>query len=220
MDLYTNSDDGNSTFLYSLDGQIGYGAKIGNSGDTSLTYDSGANYYRLQGNDGTLYANDDDYKEIWLSNDAGQYFFGIKNVIANNAGENIIGGNSESNFIVDGSGRTSMWGGAENVADTLQGGDGHNLFWYGLNDGNDLITNAKESDFILMYDVTLDNIADAQVGERNISITLNNGNNLNIQDSGDVTPTFWISAGGSESTMYKYTRSTGTWEQTWQDPDA
>lgn len=220
MNLQTNTEDGNSLFLYSLDGSIGYGAKIGNDYETSLNFDLGANYYHLNGNDGTLYANFDTYKEIWLSNDAGQYFFGIKNVVANNAGENIIGGNDESNLIIGGSGRTSMWGGAENVSDTLQGGDGHNLFWYGLNDGNDFVTNAKEGDIVSMYDVTLDDIADAQVGEHNISITLNNGNNLNIQDSGNVTPTFWLSSSETSGVMYKYTRSTGKWEQTWQDSDA
>ena len=209
MILNTNTEDGNSLFLYSLDGEVGYGAKIGNSEDTSLNFDLGANYYRLPGNDGTLYANFDTYKEIWLSNDAGQYFFGIKNVVANNAGENIIGGNSESNLIVGGSGSNSLWGGAENVADTLQGGDGHNLFWYGLNDGNDIITNAKEGDIISMYDVALDNIADAQIGEHNISITLNNGHNLNIQDSGEVTPTFQL----ADNAQYNYNRSTGSWQE-------
>ncbi|MBQ9487760.1 MAG: hypothetical protein IJU91_08200 [Selenomonadaceae bacterium] len=209
MNVFTNTEDGNSLFLYSLDGSIGYGAKIGNDYETSLNFDLGANYYQLSGTDGTLYANFDTYKEIWLSNDGGEYFFGIKNVVANNAGENIIGGNDESNLIVGGSGGNTMWGGAENVSDTLQGGDGHNMFWYGLAEGNDLITNAKESDIVYLYDITLDNIAAAPIDAEKITITLNDGNSVTVQNSSTVTPTFQL-AGGDR---YNFNRSTGTWNE-------
>ncbi len=207
MNIFTNTNDGNSLFLYSLDGSTGYGAKVGNDYETSLNFDSGANYYHLSGTDGTLYANFDAYKEIWLSNDAGQYFFGIKNVVANNAGENVIGGDDESNLIIGGSGSNSLWGGAENVSDTLQGGDGNNLFWYGLSEGNDLVTNAKESDIVHLYDITLDNIASAPVDAEKITITLQDGNSVTVQNSSTVTPTFQL-AGGDK---YNYNRSTGTW---------
>lgn len=209
MDLYTNTEDGNSLFLYSLDGSIGYGAKVGNDYETSLNFDLGANYYYLNRNDGTLYANFDTYKEIWLDNSAGQYFFGIKDVVANNAGENIIGGNEESNLIIGGSGGNSLWGGIDNASDTLQGGEGNNLFWYGLNNGSDIVTNAKESDIVHLYDIVLDNIADAQVDAEKISIVLNDGNSLTVQNSSEVTPTFRLA--GNE--QYKYNRSTGSWNE-------
>ena len=209
MNVFTNTEDGNSLFLYSLDGSIGYGAKIGNDYETSLNFDLGANYYHLSGTDGTLYANFDTYKEIWLSNDAGQYFFGIKNVVANNAGENIIGGNDDSNLIVGGSGSNSLWGGAENVSDTLQGGDGYNLFWYGLNNGNDLVTNAKESDLVHLYDIVLDNIADAPIDAEKITVTLKDGNSVTVQNSSTITPTFQLADGE----QYKYNRATGAWQE-------
>ncbi len=209
MKLQTNTEDGNSLVLYSLDGSIGYGAKIGNDYETSLNFDLDVNYYRLSGTDGTLYVNFDTYKEIWLSNDAGQYYFGIKNVVANNAGENVIGGNEESNLIVGGSGGNSLWGGADNVADTLQGGDGHNLFWYGLNEGNDIITNAKEGDIVYLYDSTLDNIASAPIDAEKITVSFNDGSNVTIQNSSTITPTFQL-AGGEQ---YNYNRATGTWQE-------
>ena len=207
--LQTNSDNGNDVFLYSLDGNNIVGAKVGKDSDESLTYDSSANYYNLKVDNGTLYLNDDARKEIWLDNNAGQFYFGIKNVIANNSGENIIVGNYESNLIVGGSGSNSLWGGAGNTADTLQGGSGYNMFWYGVGEGNDIITNAKESDVVNLYNISLEQITDAQITNENISVTMSDGNNLTVNNSSNITPTFQLSSGEK----YNYNRSSGTWDR-------
>ena len=213
MNLLTNSSEGEEIFLYSLDGNNIYGAKVGNYSDQSLTYDAGVNYYHLQGDGGTLNVNADGYKEIWLDNNAGRYYFGIKDVQANNTGDNILGGNNYENLLVGGSGNNSMWGGAGN--DTLQGGDGTNFFWYGLNDGNDVITNSKEGDIISLYDLVIDDISNLNIESGKISMTLTNGNNLTIQDSGNVTPIFWINANAehTEGMKYQYNRASNEWQQ-------
>ena len=208
MNLLTSSDDGNSVILYSLDGSNIAGAKIGNASDNSFTYDSSANYYQLQNDGGTIYAYSDGRNEIWLEN-AGQYYVGIQNITANNAGENILAGNANSNLIIGGSGSNSLWGGAGNVADTLQGGDGYNMFWYGQGDGNDVITNAKESDVVNLYNIQLSQITDAQIDEEKISVTLDNGNVLNVYNSSNVTPTFQLASGEK----YNYNRESGSWQQ-------
>ena len=208
MNLQTSSDDGNSVILYSLDGSNIAGAKIGNASDNSFTYDSSANYYQLQNDGGTIYAYSDGRNEIWLEN-AGQYYVGIQNITANNAGENILAGNANSNLIIGGSGSNSLWGGAGNVADTLQGGDGYNMFWYGQGDGNDVITNAKESDVVNLYNIQLSQITDAQIDEEKISVTLDNGNVLNVYNSSNVTPTFQLASGEK----YNYNRESGSWQQ-------
>ena len=209
MNLQTDSEDGNSVILYSLDGNNIAGAKVGNDSDESLTYDSSANYYQLKVDNGTLYVNDDSRKEIWLDNNAGRYYFGIKNVIANNAGENIIAGNTESNSIVGGSGSSSLWGGAGNTADTLQGGSGYTMFWYGSSEGNDIITNAKEGDVVNLYNISLEQIADVQITNENISVTMSDGNNLTVNNSSTVTTTFQLSNGEK----YNYNRSSETWNR-------
>ncbi|MBQ7199161.1 MAG: hypothetical protein IJS29_07870, partial [Selenomonadaceae bacterium] len=213
MNLLTNSSEGEEIFLYSLDGNNIYGAKVGNYSDQSLTYDAGVNYYHLQGDGGTLNVNADGYKEIWLDNNAGRYYFGIKDVQANNTGDNILGGNNYENLLVGGSGNNSMWGGAGN--DTLQGGDGTNFFWYGLNDGNDVITNSKEGDIISLYDLVIADISNLNIESGKISMTLTNGNNLTIQDSGNVTPIFWINANAehTEGMKYQYNRASNEWQQ-------
>ena len=210
MNVQTNSDDGNGVFFYSLDGNNIYGAKIGNDSDESLTYDGSANYYRLQGEGGTLYVNEGDDVSILLDNSSdSQYFFGIQNVIANNSGDNTFTGNNKANLFVGGSGTNNMWGGLDNAADTLQGGDGTNVFWYGGH-GNDVIINAKESDVVNLYNISLRLISDVQITEGNIVMTfVDNESVLTIKDTGNVTPTFQI-AGSIE--RYNYNRSSGTWQ--------
>ena len=210
MDVQTNSDDGNGVFFYSLDGNNIYGAKIGNDSQESLTYDSSANYYRLPGEGGTLYVNDGDDVSILLDNSSeSQYFFGIQNVIANNSGDNTFTGNNKANLFVGGSGTNNMWGGLDNAADTLQGGDGTNVFWYGGH-GNDVITNAKESDVVNLYNISLRLISDVQITEGNILMTfVDNESVLTIKDTGNVTPTFQLA---DSVDRYNYNRSSGTWQ--------
>lgn len=209
MNLFTNSDNGDGVFLYSTDGENVSGAKVGNDSDESLTYDSAANYYRLKGDNGTLYLTADDSKEIWLDNNAGKYFFGIKNVVANNAGSNIIGGNSYENLIVGGNGNNSLWGGGTSENDTLQGGAGTNTFWYGLGEGNDIITNAKENDLVDLYNIPLSEIFDAQVDADKISVTFSDGQTLTVHNSSTITPKFQL----VDDSKYSYNRTSNTWQK-------
>ncbi len=217
MNLQTNSSEGEEIFLYSLDGNNIYGAKVGNDSNQSLTYDAGVNYYHLQGDGGTLNVNSDGHNEIWLDNNAGRYYFGIKNVQANNSGENILAGNSYNNLIVGGSGSNSLWGGSGSEDDTLQGGDGYNMFWYGIGEGNDTITNAKSSDVINLYNVSVDQVIGKGTGMSSnngqvvysISPIFSNGNTLTVNYSENLSPTFQLASGEK----YKFNRESKEWQQ-------
>ena len=209
LNLQTSSDDGNGVFLYSLDGNNIAGAKVGNDSDNSLTDDSSANYYYLPNDGGTIYVYGDGRNDTWLDNSVGKYYFGITNITANNAGENILAGNNYNNVIIGGSGSNSMWGGGGSEDDTLQGGDGYNMFWYGQGEGNDVVTNAKESDVVNLYDINLSQITSAQVDGEKISFTVDNGNVLNVYNSSSVTPTFKLASGEK----YNYNRESSAWQQ-------
>ena len=197
LNLQTNSSEGEEIFLYSLDGNNIAGAKVGNYSDESLTYDAGVNYYHLANNGGTLNVKSEGHNEIWLGNNAGQYYFGIQNVQADNAGENILAGNGESNLIVGGTGSNSIWGGSGSEDDTLQGGAGYNMFWYGNGEGNDTITNAKASDVINMYNINFDEIIGQGTGSlwggASEEKTLQDGNSADLAwyglGEGNNTPT-------------------------------
>ena len=81
----------------------------------------------------------------------------VKNVSAIDASSmtnrvGIIGRNDRANTIIGGHGETQMLGGA-NQSDTLTGGSGTNIFWFGSNHGNDTITNFNSAtDTLKLFD--------------------------------------------------------------------
>lgn len=81
----------------------------------------------------------------------------VKNVSAIDASSmtnrvGIIGRNDRANTIIGGHGETQMLGGA-NQSDTLTGGSGTNIFWFGSNHGSDTITNFNSvTDTLKLFD--------------------------------------------------------------------
>ena len=74
-----------------------------------------------------------------------------------------------------------MWGGNSSSNDTLIGGNGADMFRYGLTDGHDVIQNVTSDDVINLYDVTLEDVASAEVTASAIQITTTTGNSLTVE---------------------------------------
>ena len=120
--------------------------------------------------------------------------------------EVIIGGNNSANQITAGSGGSSLWGGFGGD-DILTGGSGVDNFFYGKNDGADVINNASSSDFVNLYDVSLADIISANISGSQISVSLSTGNNLQINSSENLSATFNLADGS-----WKFNYSSQTWQ--------
>ena len=207
--LRTDSNSDEDILLYSLDGQNIYGAKLG-AGDT-LSYDSSVNFYKSDGGDGILVLNDDTHKEIWLDNSAGISYVGINHVVATNNGDNVLAGNEQENILVggDGEGSSSLWGGSGEETDYLSAGTGKTMFWYGFGQGNDVIFSNKENDVVNLYDINLNQIADAQIDDEGIIGVFTNGQSITVYSSTELSAEFQLANGEK----YRYNRSSSSWQQ-------
>ena len=207
--LRTDSNSDEDILLYSLDGQNIYGAKLG-AGDT-LSYDSSVNFYKSDGGDGILVLNDDNHKEIWLDGRAGISYVGINHVVATNNGDNVLAGNEQENILVggDGEGSSSLWGGSGEETDYLSAGTGKTMFWYGFGQGNDVIFSNKENDVVNLYDINLNQIADAQIDDEGIIGVFTNGQSITVYSSTELSAEFQLANGEK----YRYNRSSSSWQQ-------
>lgn len=203
--LQTNSSSSEAIIQYSADGNNIFGAKIGASDTKSLNYDNAVTYFQLGGN-GTLNVTGSGQNNVWLDGSQGKSFSGINNIKATGNGQNILAGNSANNSIVSGSGNSSLWGGAGNNSDTLIGGNGTDMFWYGKNDGEDIINNASSSDVVNLYDVRLQDITAATTFGKKTSLTFNTGKHLQINSTENLSPTFKLADGS-----WKFNHSSRQW---------
>ena len=89
----------------------------------------------------------------------------------------------------------------------MTGGAGQDNFFYGKNDGADVINNASSSDTVNLYDVTLADITAAVTSENQISVTFNTGSNLQINSAENLSATFNLADGN-----WKFNHSSGTWQ--------
>ena len=121
--------------------------------------------------------------------------------------EVIIGGNNTSNEILTGSGGSSLWGGVGGN-DTLIGGSGEDNFFYGKNDGKDVINNSTSNDSINLYDVRLSDITSVSYGLNSISVNLNSGGSLKINDTGNLSSKFILADG----TKWQFNHSNSQWQ--------
>ncbi|MBR5914616.1 MAG: hypothetical protein IKZ58_09715 [Selenomonadaceae bacterium] len=144
--------------------------------------------------------------EIWLDTITAYYITDID--ARENPNDLILAGDTKNNIIYDGSGNSSLWGGAGSIDDTLVGGSGAEMFWYGKYDGNDVITNAGFSDIVNLYDISLSDIITAEVSTDHVTARFSTGTTLIINDDDRVTPTFQLGDGG----RYNYNRDTGQWQ--------
>ena len=99
--------------------------------------------------------------EAWLDGSRGvTYLPSVKNIDASASnGTVILAGNEAENLIAAGRGSASLWGGSGAASDTLQGGSGHNDFFYGAGEGNDLIEDYLAGDVIDVYQGMVHSVA-------------------------------------------------------------
>ena len=120
--------------------------------------------------------------------------------------EVIGGGNELTNIITAGSGGSSLWGGTGG-ADTLTGGNGQDIFFFGKNDGADIINNAASSDVVNLYDVSLSDIVAANISGNAVSATFNTGATLQINSAENLSSTFRLA-----DSSWKYNHRSNQWQ--------
>ena len=212
MTVNTDSYSGDDAILYSGDGQSFYSAKIADSTATNITYYENIKYYGLA-QFGTLNlqngTHDGNSHDIRLDGSNGVSYLYIANINASgSSGNDTLYGNAGSNEIRAGSGNSTLWGGQyDGTADILIGGDGVDTFLVGKNDGNDVIQSSSYNDVINLYDVSLSEIS-TSTDENNIYLSLNNGSQITIQNSDNLSSAVWTSDGG----RYRYNRSSSSWQ--------
>lgn len=125
--------------------------------------------------------------------------------------EVIIGANDGANVLTAGDGGSSLWGGSGSYGsgsyDTLTGGAGIDTFFWGKNDGSDVIANASSNDLINLYDVSLDNIISAKTEGNEIYVRFDTGCDLLIESSENLSATFKLADGN-----FKFNHSSGEWQ--------
>lgn len=134
----------------------------------------------------TVYVSDAYTRNLWLmGTDLINNTTSYRNVSArtidarNSTRQRTLVGNLLNNVIYAGSGGDSMWGNGS-TNDTMYGGIGRDMFWYGTGDGNDCIRNFtcgsdENSDIINFYDY---GISTAYRDNGTVHILLTNGEEL------------------------------------------
>lgn len=169
--------------------------------------DEGFSLYYYNGSQLVLEVGNKFQGEVWTETFTDQYIVDVVDA-TNNYNDLILAGNSVSNAIFDGAGNSSLWGGDSNVDDTLVGGSGAEMFWYGKYEGYDNIFNADSSDIVNLYDANLSEITAAEISDSQVVVRFNTGTALVIYDNDSVTPTFQLGDG----VRCKYNRDIGQWQ--------
>ena len=81
------------------------------------------------------------------------------------------------------------------------------MFWYGKNDGSDVIQGASVNDTVNLYDINLDAITEINISSNQIFARFDTGLTLTINDGGGLTPTYQL----ADSSRYKYNHDSGEW---------
>ena len=162
----------------------------------TLDYDGIADYLQVTGKNGTVKVNSSlTSAEIWLNNDRTKWtgtegkpqtFVGDIKVLnaSEMEGQATLVGNNNDNVITAAQGNTSMWGGNHNESnDTLIGGFGDDKFWYGLNEGDDVINNVESNDLINLYNIKVEDVKSLDVTATQIKATFTGGHSLTINTS-------------------------------------
>ena len=193
-------------FRYSTDGQNVYSAKIGfNNKKNTITYEDGISYYSGGQYDDVIKTASYDSKNIWLDGSQGVLFDSIENIDATNStGDHQLVGNSGNNIIRAGYGKDQLWGQAGN--DTLFGGAGDNVFYYGVNEGSDVIYNSSSTDEIDLYNVSLSDIYSYSFDGSSLRLNMSGGESLTIVGQ-DGASNFVL----ADRSGYSYNRLTDTW---------
>jgi len=152
------SGEVNTAVKFTSDNATVLNVKVGNTASANdFTYDSNVQYY-FGGNAGNTLTVDG--AEIYLEN---ENFVNITTVNAqSSSNNNLLYGDSASNTLIGGGGTSSLWGGTGQADDVLIGGSGENIFRYGLNEGNDTLSNTKSTDTLNLYNVQVSDIVSVE----------------------------------------------------------
>lgn len=147
---------GNAGSLYNV---------VGNS--TAVSYSEDADI--LVGDDATLNVMVEKTVGIDLSGTMGldsKVYSGIKSIDASKSTSNscLVLANSASGKITASAGGSAMWGGG-NESQTLIGGYGADLFWFGSTDGADRAQNVSKDDCVFLYNAA--DISEVEIGGTN-----------------------------------------------------
>ena len=94
--------------------------------------------------------------------------------------EVIIGSDNQSNQLYSNEVGSSLWGGRGNSNDELYGNTGADVFIYAYNNGQDNIFNAGLEDSVALLNISLDQIAGAQITDNGVTAQFTDGGSLNI----------------------------------------
>ena len=201
------SDDSIIPYAIESSREVRY-AKIGRS---TLSYDDEVAFFHTNSG-GTVYVRGDSNVNIWMDGNLGQHFSGVTNLnTADSSGYNtLVGGNGVSTSILGGYGNSSLWGGYGSTADdTLFGGSGSEMFWYGRNDGNDFVKNAASNDTIFLYDSVLDHIEKITAVDMDMTIGFDSKSSLFVTATEANGPTIVL----ADRSRWRYHYDSATWTQ-------
>ena len=186
-----------------------YGDVVAQISDGDLTYDGRANYFSTTTKSRAKLevSSEVDNAEVWLNNGRSDEFHGNIYELDASAveGNATLVGNDFDNVITAGKGNNSLWGGSSASNDTLIGGDGKDLFWYEMGNGNDVIQGAGSNDSVNLYGITVDMLT-TEVTSDSITLKFNNGQTLKL-DTNDGT-TFQLADGSN----WNYDKSDNSWK--------
>ena len=156
--------------------------------ENSLTYDGIATDYIATGSAASLIASENaSSANIWLDSTYSRlsnnttYEGKIRTLDAHLVdGNATLVGNGYNNAIYAAQGNSSLWGGNSATNDTLVGGDGADMFFYGVrgtSEGNDTISGITEDDTVNLFNVQLSDIDfnNTTVTSSTITVKFNNG---------------------------------------------
>lgn len=186
-----------------------YLAKQGQSTTDYITFTPTATMYYDTYDSSKLIITESAATEVWLDSRNKIKYDNIKNIDASSSnGQMILAGDTQQNTIISGRGNSSIWGGAGNVSDTLQGGTGATVFYYGIDEGNDIIQNYDvNKDMIYLYsgsNVTVNaNSSDIllNIGAQHITVKNTAGSNIIVQTSDGLKYNAWIGKENQANTI-------------------
>lgn len=180
--LLSGSYDENSMIKWQNGNDKGV-AKIGRQGENNSFRYFGevTNYIGSSGTDTLTIGDTNDNVDIWLDGREETTYDKIEIIDASqNTGNLILAGGEGANTITGGKGQSSLWGGEGNSKDILNAGSGENTFYYGLNEGNDVINNTKADDKVTLYNLSLSDLKGATIDTSQIIIIQQNGQKLTV----------------------------------------
>ncbi len=98
----------------------------------------------------------------------------------------VIVGNEQSNMLRAGYNGAWLWGYLGD--DTLVGGAGSDMFWFGKGEGSDVIDDCNDNDLVNLWSINLSDVMSFDVDDNdNISVGFSDGNRLKVNTTGSST---------------------------------